>query len=869
MPIILAPDGKRISFPEGTTPDVMKSAMQKYSAAQTPQQAPVKPDITTQPSQMFGDDTRAQRVLNKTVGDTINALSRTNQQFDTGLKTFGNEAGAWLAGKLGATETQKEFQDIAAPLRQRAAELRPTENTPTLNQFVAGATDPVNVATMFIPPLAVAKTAPLLAKGANIIKNAARFGGAQAAGGVIQDLAPNESRTDNIVNRGVNTALVVGGLGAAPVVAKGIYGGAKAGAKAVGAGARGVATAAKVGTAQLRGSSMVEEVTKLGLPQNLKNATNTKRLLYKVVADEAQAVGQSVEDYVAGALQRQAADEAAGRFLPPATYLGANVARIQDILASGGSSEAIANQATSAVRENAPFVIDKALKGLKSTADSPEQTFLAAQQTAQGIEKAANKIRGERVSKAYRSIMSPNFTEKGFDVTKNLNEVQKYVSLKTGIPLKELKKLPIDQQLKKTVQTGVDKFGVPIREDKVVGSVQSIGKDFLENKVKWNRVEGIENVYKENPIFKAVSDDDGKTFRNVVNLRKSPVFQQLMVKNYGIPEDVTKKLPTDSLVFVDGVKRFFDTQIESAKRANKTGTVAAYQNGKEALLAVTDAKNPAYARVRKIAQEGFTEAEKLANSPVRVLADTAENSIDKAGKNLMGMSQTALDRTITSFKASGKTKELKDLGVAYLQQAFNDADNALLFGKKTLGGNAFSSKRAKLQSVIGQDAINTLDELADWSRRAQGFSNLGKGSQTAGRTMTNDLLNNNEMAQKARDAVQLSQGGIMQKLNYFAGRQIDKVKSYTLDTVLNDPESRKNLAQLLFTNEGKQYFKDLVKKTGSDMPRAAEELQQTLRTGSFRTRAGKLFSLSERRANAANNAARLEAIRQGNNRNNQ
>ena len=827
------------------------------------QQAPVKPDITTQPA-----NTGYGQLADATV-NTLRGLSRTGQQAVGGLMQIGNDINVGVAGLLGAEQTKKQLQQEQNRLKMRAAELRKRPETPLENQITAGLADPANVISAYTPIKLAQAGAKLGQRAAVIGENIGKVGLQQLIGGFTGDVTEGESRVDNAIKRGGSTAIGIGALGAAPVVAKGIYGGAKAGAKAVGAGARGVATAAKVGTAQLRGSSMVEEVTKLGLPQNLKNATNTERLLYKAVADEAQAVGQSVDDYVAGALQRQAADEAAGRFLPPATYLGANVARIQDILASGGSSEAIANQATSAVRENAPFVIDKALKGLKSTADSPEQTFLAAQQTAQGIEKAANKIRGERVSKAYRSIMSPNFTEKGFDVTKNLNEVQKYVSLKTGIPLKELKKLPIDQQLKKTVQTGVDKFGVPIREDKVVGSVQSIGKDFLENKVKWNRVEGIENVYKENPIFKAVSDDDGKTFRNVVNLRKSPVFQQLMVKNYGIPEDVTKKLPTDSLVFVDGVKRFFDTQIESAKRANKTGTVAAYQNGKEALLAVTDAKNPAYARVRKIAQEGFTEAEKLANSPVRVLADTAENSIDKAGKNLMGMSQTALDRTITSFKASGKTKELKDLGVAYLQQAFNDADNALLFGKKTLGGNAFSSKRAKLQSVIGQDAINTLDELADWSRRAQGFSNLGKGSQTAGRTMTNDLLNNNEMAQKARDAVQLSQGGIMQKLNYFAGRQIDKVKSYTLDTVLNDPESRKNLAQLLFTNEGKQYFKDLVKKTGSDMPRAAEELQQTLRTGSFRTRAGKLFSLSERRANAANNAARLEAIRQGNNRNNQ
>jgi len=192
-------------------------------------QQPVKPDITTQPA-----NTGYGQLADATV-NTLRGLSRTGQQAVGGLMQIGNDINVGVAGLLGAEQTKKQLQQEQNRLKMRAAELRKRPETPLENQITAGLADPANVISAYTPIKLAQAGAKLGQRAAVIGENIGKVGLQQLIGGFTGDVTEGESRVDNAIKRGGSTAIGIGALGAAPVVAKGIYGGAKAigrGAKA-------------------------------------------------------------------------------------------------------------------------------------------------------------------------------------------------------------------------------------------------------------------------------------------------------------------------------------------------------------------------------------------------------------------------------------------------------------------------------------------------------------------------------------------------------------------------------------------------------------------------------------------------------------
>lgn len=120
------PDGTIVEFPDGTPPDVMKSALQK-KFAKTPaaqqEAAPAQPPANEQPS-VFGDMLRS-------------GAAGLRQGVEGLVGTFGDAAqmtgdvAAWGAGKLGVGEGGQDM------IRKGARYLSPVPNAPTTQQIHA------------------------------------------------------------------------------------------------------------------------------------------------------------------------------------------------------------------------------------------------------------------------------------------------------------------------------------------------------------------------------------------------------------------------------------------------------------------------------------------------------------------------------------------------------------------------------------------------------------------------------------------------------------------------------------------------------------------------------------------------------------
>lgn len=180
MPIIQLPDGQKVSVPDDATPE-MKAAFkaklaQKYGLP-TPQQ-PITPDVSTQTQGNIISD------LGAGFYRGANQLAVGAQQAYDALPSMNPFP---LSDKARALQQSTVGIDVLTgkPLEQRAAELRRTENTPTVNYFAAG------IPEMILGPLA--KTL----KGAI---------GLNSLLGALQPTTEGESRAENAAFSGAATA---------------------------------------------------------------------------------------------------------------------------------------------------------------------------------------------------------------------------------------------------------------------------------------------------------------------------------------------------------------------------------------------------------------------------------------------------------------------------------------------------------------------------------------------------------------------------------------------------------------------------------------------------------------------------------------
>lgn len=187
MPIIQLPDGQKVSVPDDATPE-MKAAFkaklaQKYNLP-APQQ-PITPDATTQPQPSRG------YAATQLLDDLGAGLKRGANQLAVGAQQAYDALPSMnpfpLSDKAKALQQRAVGIDVLTgkPLEQRAAELRRTENTPTVNYFAAG-----------IPEM-------LLNAPAKTLKSAIVLNSLLAA---LQPTTKDESRAENAAFSGAATA---------------------------------------------------------------------------------------------------------------------------------------------------------------------------------------------------------------------------------------------------------------------------------------------------------------------------------------------------------------------------------------------------------------------------------------------------------------------------------------------------------------------------------------------------------------------------------------------------------------------------------------------------------------------------------------
>lgn len=183
MPIINTPDGQ-VQFPDSMSDQEIKAVLaQKYGAPA--KQQPITPDASTQPQESRGYATT------QLLDDIGAGLRRGANQLAVGAQQAYDALPSMnpfpLSDRAKALQQSAVGIDVLTgkPLEQRAAELRRTENTPTVNYLAAG-----------IPEL-------LLGAPAKTLKGAI---GLNSLLGALQPTTKGESRAENAAFSGAATA---------------------------------------------------------------------------------------------------------------------------------------------------------------------------------------------------------------------------------------------------------------------------------------------------------------------------------------------------------------------------------------------------------------------------------------------------------------------------------------------------------------------------------------------------------------------------------------------------------------------------------------------------------------------------------------
>jgi hypothetical protein len=217
MPIakVQLPDGRIAKFevPEGTSPQEVEAfAAQSLGGGQTAP-APAAQDVN-QPGTMVG------RALTKAITQPFSGISETLGQVGQSLSDIGQGIGrGGLQLATGATQLGSDVlqaagvpipQEFTQALEQQAANLKPTEKTPILNQIGALVPELALIGTGIGTATKLGQAAGLGAKTAGIAAVPTAGAATGAISGALQPTAEGESRRDNI------TTYAAGGAVAGP-----------------------------------------------------------------------------------------------------------------------------------------------------------------------------------------------------------------------------------------------------------------------------------------------------------------------------------------------------------------------------------------------------------------------------------------------------------------------------------------------------------------------------------------------------------------------------------------------------------------------------------------------------------------------------
>lgn len=211
MPIVALPDGTQVDFPDNATPE-MKQAFkaklaQKYG---TPQPAPAA-QVANPPGTMVG------RALTKAITQPFSGVGETLGQVGQSLSDIGQGIGrGGLQLATGATQLGSDVlqaagvpipQEFTQALEQQAASLKPTAETPIVNQIGALVPELALIGTGIGTATKLGQAAGLGAKTAGIAAMPTAGAATGAIAGALQPTTESKSRAGNIATYAAGGAI--------------------------------------------------------------------------------------------------------------------------------------------------------------------------------------------------------------------------------------------------------------------------------------------------------------------------------------------------------------------------------------------------------------------------------------------------------------------------------------------------------------------------------------------------------------------------------------------------------------------------------------------------------------------------------------
>jgi hypothetical protein len=203
-------DGTVLEFPEGTSPDVVARVAKEQTLARKQQASPAAQDVK-QPGTMVG------RALTKAITQPFSGISETLGQVGQSLSDIGQGIGrGGLQLATGATQLGSDVlqaagvpipQEFTQALEQQAANLKPTEKTPILNQIGALVPELALIGTGIGTATKLGQAAGLGAKTAGIAAVPTAGAATGAISGALQPTTESESRAGNIATYAAGGAI--------------------------------------------------------------------------------------------------------------------------------------------------------------------------------------------------------------------------------------------------------------------------------------------------------------------------------------------------------------------------------------------------------------------------------------------------------------------------------------------------------------------------------------------------------------------------------------------------------------------------------------------------------------------------------------